>query len=176
MRAHQLLGLAVGFSALNAMAGEPGPMRTDSALSRVTIGLPVATHHFPRNSEFNNQNWGVLIDVSLAEEWSTVGGYFRNSYDRDTVFAGAGWYPIKFEVAKVHLDLGALAGLDLSGGYKGYNRAYPLLGALSMKIRKGATNDTDPDALDRIGLALTLIPAVSGRGSTAVSLALTYRL
>ena len=176
MSLRNLPALILVVAASSATAGEASMARSSAALSRITIGVPLLTHHFPRNNEYNNRNWGVMVDVAVVGQWSVVGGYFKNSYERETLFAGAGWYPLKFHIAGVRLDLGAIAGLDLSGGYKDYNRAYPLLGALSMKIRSGDVSNPDAAFLNRIGLAFTLLPAVSGRGSTAINLALTYRL
>jgi hypothetical protein len=176
MRLHLIAGALFAFMASDASAEEAVPRNGQSVLSRVTIGVPVLTRHFPGNDQFNNQNWGVLFDVAFIKEWSAVGGYFRNSYRRDTVFAGVGWYPITIPIAQAELDFGGIGALDLSGGYKGYNRAYPLLGALSLKIHHVGAAEIGAGPLQRLGVAVTLLPAVSDRASTAVNLSLTYRL
>lgn len=170
-------GLVLAFSVSSALGGEP--IRANDggfALSRVTIELPVLTRHFPDNSSFNNHNWGAIVDVAITDQWSVVGAYFRNSYDRDTLLAGIGWYPIRFERSSLKVELGGIAALDLNGGYKSYNQANPLLGALSIKIGNARARDYDANAVSRLGLAITVIPAVSGSGSTGVNLAVTYRL
>jgi hypothetical protein len=176
MRALPKSGLVFALAALttgSAIASEPLPGDDSSIVPRVTIQLPVYTRHIPRNRDFNNQNWGAIIEYTPAEKWSFIGGYFKNSYDRDTVIAGVGWYPITLDASKVRFDVGGIAAIDLSGGYKGYHRGYPGLAALSLRVRSASAGES---ILDRVGLAVTAYPAVSGQGSTAVNLALTYRL
>jgi hypothetical protein len=142
--------------------------------SRVTLEAPVLTHHVTDDRLFNDKNWGLLADVAINDDWSLVGGAFRNSFDRNTVLAGVSWEPISVRVAQTRLRFGGMAAVDINGGYRPYNTADPLLGAFNARL-----SAADPDAggaLSRMGLLLTVIPPAPRNGSTAINLALTYRL
>lgn len=158
-----------------AQQADPSPAEA-SFWSRVTLELPVYTHHLPHDEDFNDHNWGAFVDVALTRQWSAVGGYFRNSYDRETAFAAIAYAPINLTLAKVDIDLGGLVGLDLNGGYRPFNDLDPLLGALTLRV-SGSRRALDQNSVfRRLGLLTTIIPAApGGRGSTAINVALTYR-
>jgi hypothetical protein len=142
--------------------------------SRVTLEVPVATRHMPHDSWFNDNNWGLLADVALNEDWSLVGGGYKNSFDRNTAIAGVSWEPLSVRVGKARLRGGGLAAIDLNGGYRGFNNVDPFLAALNVRLI--AADQDAGGVLSRAGMLLTVIPAAEKDGSTAVNLALTYRL
>jgi hypothetical protein len=172
------LGLAI-FAAAALWAGTASAQAAEGAdegdfWSRVTLEVPVATRHTPHDSWFNDHNWGLLVDVAVNEDWSLVGGAYRNSFNRDTAIAGVSWEPLSVRVGKTRLRLGGMAALDLNRGYRGYNSVDPFLAAVNVRL-----SAADPDAggaLSRAGMLLTVIPAAEKDGSSAINLALTYRL
>lgn len=174
------IGVVALAGSLHGAAAFAGEMQSfppdDSFLSRITVNVPFFTRHIPHNGRYNNDNWGGWLDVALDRQWSVVGGGFVNSYSRDTLFAGIGYMPINLEFSKIKIDAGGMIGLDLNGGYKGFNKVDPLLGAFSMKIGGADFSDPDYDFLNRLGLAITVIPPAGSHGSSAVNLALTFRL
>ena len=90
---------------------------------------------------------------------SAVGGYFTNSYYRDTAFlAGSAMWSLCTRCSNANIDAGFMIGADLNGGYKGYSSVDPLMGAFQMRFT--GANFTDPhyEALNHLGLALTVIP------------------
>jgi hypothetical protein len=141
--------------------------------SRVTIAVPVYTHHFPNNGQFDDHNWGAFADVEITEHWSVIGGDYINSFHRNTVFAGVTFTPVTFDLGKVRVAPGVMGGVDLNGGYDHHNPVEPLLGALELNLTAQRTKSW---ILDRTGLSLILMPGgFNQRGAVPVSLALTYR-
>lgn len=141
--------------------------------SRVTLAVPVATVHTPHNSDFNNENWGLLADVAINDRWSVVGGGFRNSYGRNTALAGVAWQPLSARVGAARLRFGGMVGADLNGGYKRFNSVDPLIAAFNVRL---SAAEPDERPLSRLGLLLTVIPPAPRDGATAFNLAVTYKL
>lgn len=172
-----IVALAVSVHAGTAFADEAqSSAPEESFLSRITVNVPFFTRHIPKNRGYNNDNWGGWLDVALDKQWSVVAGGYTNSYYRDTFFAGISYLPVNLEFSKIKIDAGGMIGLDLNGGYKGFNSVDPLLGALSLKIGGVNYSDPDYDFLNRLGMAITVIPPAGSHGTSAVNLALTYRL
>jgi hypothetical protein len=169
-------------AAMAAMAG--GLARADdtqsgatdtSFWSRVTLEVPLVTRHIPDN-DFDDQNWGAIVDVAVTPRWSVVGGDFVNSFYRNTVFAAVSYTPVSFSVGKLRIAPDVMLGLDLNGGYAGDSSVDPLLGAVQIKLAGAHLENTRYRLLDRLGLAITVIPpSLKERGSAPVNLALTYR-
>ena len=178
MKGRRVAGAAVLVAVLwtaGATAQErPSPDAPRPFLSRVTVEFPVLTRHTPHDSAFNDQNWGAFVDVAVTDTFSVVAGDFRNSYRRNTAFAALSWEPIHVRLANARLAFGAIAGADLNGGYRPFNSADPFLGAFNLRLTAAEPDSTRP--LSRLGLLLTVIPPAPKNGSTAVNLALTYRL
>lgn len=167
-------GLLASLAHGHAAAQTTGTAEQQSFWSRVTLEAPVFTRHTPHDSAFNDQNWGLLADVALTPHWSLVGGAFRNSYRRNTAIAAVSWEPVSVRIAQARLAAGALAAIDLNGGYRPYNTADPFLGAFNLRLTHA---DPDPERpLTRLGLLVTVIPPAPKHGATAVNVALTYRL
>src|SRR6185312_6326863 len=164
--------LVCAFAAIAVLGGEAradavspdGP--GESFGSRVTLVIPVYTHHFPGNSQFDDHNWGGFVDVAIDQHWSVIGGAYVNSFRRHTAFAGVSFTPVSFDLGKVRVSPGAMLGLDLNGAYRGHDPAEPLLGALELNVTGSGLEGTKYRLLGRTGLALVLMPGgFNQRGS-----------
>lgn len=146
--------------------------RIDELLSRLTLAVPFATHHFPNDQYFNDQNSGAFADFKLNRQWSIVGGYFDNSYNKGTGFVGLAYRPIEVKLPNTNIHIGGMIGVDLTRGYAGYNKYDPALAAVSIMAN---FHDTKVKLFNRMGFAFTIIPPDPSGGSTAFNLAVTYR-
>jgi hypothetical protein len=155
-----------------ALAADAPP---DSFWSRVTLEVPAFTRHTPHDSYFNDHNWGLFVDVKLNDTFSVVGGDFDNSYRKNTAFAAVAIMPLRATVGHVAVSAGGMVGLDLTNGYHGHNDYEPALGALSLRLN-GAGFEGQSAFLNRLGLLTTIIPADPNGGSTAINVAVTWRL
>jgi hypothetical protein len=80
------------------------------------------SHHFKHREEFRAANPGLGWERPTDEYGGTwMAGYYRNSYDRDTVYAGLRWEPLRWGPAR----LGVFAGL--ASGYWTPVVALPML-------------------------------------------------
>ena len=82
------------------------------------------SHHFKHREDFRAANPGLGWErpadpATVAGTW--MAGYYRNSYDRDTVYAGLRWELLRFGPAR----LGVFAGL--ASGYWTPVVALPML-------------------------------------------------
>jgi hypothetical protein len=146
-----------------------------SFLSRITIEVPLFTRHTPDDQSFNDHNWGGIAEVALGYHAAVVAGDYMNSYNRKTIFAGFSWLPINFEFSHVKIDAGGLIAADINGGYKPFNNMNPLLGAFLINIMGNPFGEKF-EALNRVGLGITIIPPAPRGGSTAINLSLRYKL
>lgn len=72
-----------------------------------------ASYHFENRDEYRADNPGIgweHPDPEIPVVWTA--GYYRNSYDRDTFYAGGRWMPIEMGS---HAKLGAF--VALASGY-----------------------------------------------------------
>jgi hypothetical protein len=148
----------------------------DDFFSRITVAVPVFTHHFPHDEDFDDNNWGGYIFGQVTGQFYLAAGDFTNSYKKNTAFVGAAWLPLDLNVSRIEIDAGGMVGVDLNGGYKGYDTLDPAIGALVVKLNGHYTDDPDYQFVNRAGFLVTVIPGVGANTSTAVNLALTYRL
>src|SRR5690349_15244596 len=98
-RRHGLaVALTLALQAPPVLAGDAATSdESRPLLSRTTIEVPLVTRHFPSRESFNDNNWGVFVDVALDRHWSVAAGHFRNSYGRNTLFAGVAYLPIRLD-------------------------------------------------------------------------------
>jgi hypothetical protein len=148
----------------------------DDILSRITVAAPFFTRHFPHDEDFNDHNWGGFVFGQVVDQFYLTAGDFTNSYKRNTAFLGAAWLPLDLSLSHVDIDAGGMLGVDLNGGYKGYDTLDPAIGALIVKVNGHYFDDPAYDMLNRLGLLVTIIPGLTNNSSTAFDLALTYRL
>jgi hypothetical protein len=57
--------------------------------------LTVGSRHHKRG--YNEHNYGIGIEHGIAENWRVVAGTYRNSYYRQTVYAGTTYLPLRYE-------------------------------------------------------------------------------
>ena len=173
-----VVALAIVISASSsAMASEADLQGSyPSFLSRLTIEVPLFTRHAPHDGWFNDHNEGALVEFALGRHFSLTAGNFMNSYNRNTTIAGVSWLPLNFEFSHLRIDVGGIVAADLNGGYKHVNAMHPFLGAFEIKLMGNRFDDTRFETLNRVGLGITIIPPSPKNGSTAINLALLYRL
>jgi len=147
----------------------------DLLFPRLTIEAPLVTRHVPHDEGYDDHNWGAFVDLDVVKHFGLTGGYFINSFRRDTAFAGVTFTPFYIELPNAELDAFAAIAADLNGGYKGYNKLDPLLGAVSIRLTGTHFDDTPLQFLNNLGVAVTVIPPVNGP-ITAINLAVTYTI
>lgn len=97
-------------------------LATGNTLGEDWLVVSGAAWHFARRDELRGNNPGLGWERPSTEyPLSWMGGYYRNSYDRDTFYAGARWEPLRWE----HVRLGIFAGL--ASGYWTPVVALPML-------------------------------------------------
>lgn len=182
MRRSKILEIAACVVAIAAATSSPVLAQEaiesgdDSFLSHVTIAAPFVSRHFPKDRNFNDHNWGGAIFYALNSHFSLAGGDFLNSYRRNTAFAAMSVTPWSLDLSAIQITPGALVGIDLNRGYKGYNPVDPLLGAATMRIDTHYFTTPHFQFLNRLGLLIVVIPGFGSNHSTAANLALTMRL
>jgi hypothetical protein len=113
--------------------------------------LMLGSYHVKPQRNFDDFNPGVGVECGFSDVWEGAAGYFRNSLDRPSFYAGALYWP---QVARWRaLRLGAIGGI-----ISGYNYG---------SIGLGATNRTGPilapaamAEFGRFGANLFLIPPI----------------
>jgi hypothetical protein len=81
-----LKGAGVPVRGERAPAGDPCP---DGWWADVMV----ASHHIHPNKHFDEFNPGVGVECSVTSQWAGSLGYFRNSLDRPSFYAGALYTP-----------------------------------------------------------------------------------
>lgn len=134
-------------AALMAVAMIAGAVPVSRPASAETaLDLHGLSRHADRSRHWQETNLGIGVEHN---GW--VAGYFRNSYNRDTFYAGAEWLPVKLGA----VSLGARAAL-----VTGY-RETPVLAAAVAQYQPG-----------RVGATLMFIPAISSKHTSVVSASL----
>lgn len=65
-----------------------------------------ASHHFGPG-KYNETNTGLGVEINVNEDLSVLAGGYRNSYEKESYYLGAGYTPIRIG----QIRLGAVAGL-----------------------------------------------------------------
>lgn len=93
----------VSRSALALLAVTTFPAQAAAILDELTdapgrhwLVVSGVSHHFqPERRDWRESNPGVGIEKEFTgTPWVATAGYFRNSYDRNTFYAGARWMPL----------------------------------------------------------------------------------
>lgn len=114
---------------LTALLCVVAPLPAQAADWLVLSGL---SYHFQDTDGYRGDNPGVgweRPDAEIPLVWSA--GYYRNSYDKDTVYAGARWEPFRWD----HVSLGVFAGLAT-----GYWTPVVALPMMSIEYRRVGIN------------------------------------
>jgi hypothetical protein len=97
--------------------------------------LMIGSHHIHPARHFDDFNPGVGLECSINRQWAAAGGYFRNSLDRPSFYAGALITPELTDWRWIRL--GAVAGI-ISGynygrfGVGGDHRTGPLFAPVAI--------------------------------------------
>jgi len=88
-----------------------------SALAHDWLVISGAAYHFERRDELRGNNPGIGWERPDDEiPLVYAAGYYRNSYDKDTFYAGAQWMPFSWGTPEgFNAQLGAFGGL--ASGY-----------------------------------------------------------
>ncbi len=71
-----LIAIGVAFFAADAAAG-------------CWLDVAIGSRHSDRGAGYNEHNYGLGVDCQVAKDWSAVAGQYKNSLNRDTIYAGA---------------------------------------------------------------------------------------
>lgn len=75
------------------------------------LALSGASFHFARRNEFRQDNPGLGWERDTRDsDWRYAAGYYRNSYDRDTFYAGGKWMPLHWGPAAAGVFVGGASG------------------------------------------------------------------
>lgn len=69
--------------------------------------------HFERRDEYRADNPGIgweRYEPDQNPDWTWAAGYYRNSYDKNTLYAGARWEPLRWQHARLGVFLAAVSG------------------------------------------------------------------
>lgn len=126
--------------ALVALAATTFPAQAAALVDALTeapgrhwLVLSGMSHHFqPERRDWREDNPGAGIEKEFTgTPWVATAGYFRNSYDRNTFYAGARWMPLSLGPVR----LGAF-GLVASG----YPSPVLVLPAASIQVGRVGAN------------------------------------
>lgn len=112
------------------------------------LTVPLASYHTQRKG-YNQINLGLGYERQIDERWSVGGGFYRNSYRRDSLYVGGAY--MRWKVGEVRL--GSSFGL-----VTGYGGILPLAAPTAVWDGK------------KIGVAVMVTPPVSGKALVGVVL------
>jgi hypothetical protein len=95
----------------------------------------IGSHHIHPARHFDDFNPGVGLECSINRQWAAAGGYFRNSLDRPSFYAGALFTPELTDWRWIRL--GAIGGIITGYNYGrfgvgGDHRTGPLLAPVAI--------------------------------------------
>lgn len=125
------------------------------SLTLAAFLVPFTSYHFDRHGE-NQVNPGLAAEFRVAEQPESISyavGAYRNSLDRNTVFAQAVWTPVRTNVVQMGASLG------VGSGY-----GSPVIGGGFVRIT--------PRGPDHAGLHLLVVPPVPGYSAAVVGFSL----
>ena len=123
-------GLLLAFSLAIAHAADAPPSPWSLDINATSYHTKAWARH-----QLNQDNPGLGIEYQFNPDWSATGGFYRNSYRRETCYALAVWTPL-------HVDLpaGLTASAGLAAGLtSGYRRTEvptaPLAAGAVLRLR-----------------------------------------
>jgi hypothetical protein len=120
----------------------------------------VGSKHYADSSKYNEQNFGLGLEYHVNEDWSLVGGAYKNSLSKESHYLGAAYTPLHVTDS---IKVGIVAGVI--DGYK-FNHGGPaplLAGTIMVKLT------------DRVGFNLIFTPTVKNTNQGAVALQLKLK-
>lgn len=67
----------------------------------------LASHHADRDRGYNERNFGLGAEYHLDEKWHLAGGFYENSYYRQTIYAAIGYEAVQW--GPLHLGAAVVA-------------------------------------------------------------------
>ena len=122
-------GLLLAFSLVTARAADAPP-------SPWSLDINTTSYHTKAwaRRQLNQDNPGLGIEYQISRNWSAAGGFYKNSYRRETAYLLGVWAPL-------HVDLpcGLTASAGLAAGLvSGYRRpevpTEPLAGGVVLRL------------------------------------------
>ena len=110
MSGYDKFAAGVVFGALLALAAA---YSNKAQAADAWLTATIASYHTRRTVDHNERNWGLGFEYSLSDRWRVSAGDYRNSYYRNTTYAGIMWLPV---------HEGALRAGVMVGGATGYSR------------------------------------------------------
>ena len=105
-------GIVAALALLALACVEMGP----SIAGDTWIAASVASHHFDREGDHNERNWGVGVEHGIAPQVRLVAGAYRNSLYDTSHYAGANWTPLVFGPVRLGVMAGAVDGYNANHG------------------------------------------------------------
>jgi hypothetical protein len=81
----------------------------DTNVSKWWVTVPITSWH-KEDKDYNERNWGIGLEYVVSPSWSLVGGTYRNSFYKQSYYAGSVWTPLQFEIQEVTIKGGLLLG------------------------------------------------------------------
>lgn len=103
---------AAGFLSCLLLIAAVGALGRLRAGETWIVGTVASYHTSGDRDKYEQQNWGLGIEQRMTEAFGIVGGVYRNSHRRDSLYFGMAWAPLKLGFVR----LGAAA--MLVGGYE----------------------------------------------------------
>jgi hypothetical protein len=111
----------------------------------------IGSYHLKPQRSFDDFNPGIGFECGLSDTWEGAAGYFRNSLDRPSFYAGAFYWPAvaRWRALRVGLIGGIISGYNYGGiGLGASNRTGPIFAPAAML------------AVGRFGANAFLIPPI----------------
>jgi hypothetical protein len=132
---------------------------TAASAADIWGSVNLASIHAATDQHYNQRNWGAGIELHTSPSTLAMAGAYRNSVNRESAYALAGWTPLDLAGAKI----GAVAGLVT--GYPAINNGH-IAPAIAGLIRIEG---------ERIGLNLILIPPLPQKSPLTLGLQAKFK-
>ena len=125
----------------------------------VNLGSYHPDRAYARENDLTAINPGLGVEYSLRDDLRLVGGGYRNSYRRASLYAGAAWQPVEILGARVGVLGGLVNGYPIHEG-----RVGPFAGLVASA------------EIDRAGFNVIFMPKVRDKAHGAIALQLKWAL
>jgi hypothetical protein len=143
---------------------EPGridmsALRSSSTPNPYTLNVHMTSLHYGSDgknysNKFNRANFGVAVERQLTDSVSVEAGYYKNSYKRDTLYAGVSYMPLQGKLGDVTVKAGAMVGVGT-----GYDHVAPKLSTQGLTAI--AVGKITVDHKSGWGAGVTVLPPIN---------------
>lgn len=105
---HALIWLVIGY----ALAFVTVPLVAIWASAQTYVVATITSYHFDRDKTYNENNFGLGLEQRISDDWSVSAGFFRNSFDRQTEYAFAGYTPMEIAGWRTGVVMGGVTGYE----------------------------------------------------------------